>query len=102
MAKALFNVFFKIIKSVVGIFLAPVNALVVNLFPDLSQLLTTFNAGVEALLGTGLGYFAHLLPPTTRVIILLWLAILLAYYGITVSVHLILKVIHIIKKLKIW
>lgn len=102
MAKALFNVFFKIIKSVVDIFLAPVNALVVNLFPDLSQLLSTFNAGVEKLLGSGLGFFAHLLPPTTRVIILLWLGILLAYYSISVSVHVILKVIHIIKKLKIW
>lgn len=102
MAKALFNVFFKIIKSVVGIFLAPINALIVNLFPDLSKLISTFNAGVEKLLGSGLGFFAHLLPPTTRVIILLWLAILIGYYTISVSVHLILKVIHIIKKLKIW
>ena len=102
MAKAIFNVFFKIIKSVVNIFLAPINLLVVNLFPDLSNLISTFNAGVEKLLGSGLGFFAHFLPPTTRVIILLWLGVLVSYYTITYSVHLILKVIHIIKKLKIW
>lgn len=102
MAKAIFNVFFKVIKSIVDIFMLPINALVVNLFPDLSNILTVFNSSLTKVVGPTLGWFAHLLPPTARVLILLWLSILIGYYTITYSVHLIIKVIHIIKKLKIW
>lgn len=102
MAKAIFNVFFNIIKSIVGIFLTPINLLVSKIFPDLSQLISTFNAAVERLIGSSLGFFAHLLPPTTRSLVLLWLGVLISYYTISYSVHLILKVITIIKKLKIW
>ena len=102
MAKAIFKVFLKFIKSIVDIFLTPINLLVVNLFPDLSSLINTFNSTVSNVIGSTLGWFAHLLPPTTKSIVLLYLAILVAYYTITITVHGIIKVIHIIKQLKIW
>lgn len=102
MAKALFKVLLKFIKSIVNIFLAPVNALVVNLFPDLSNLLSAFNSAVSQIIGGNLAFFSHLLPPTTRTFILLYLTILISYYTITISVHLVLKVINIIRRVKIW
>lgn len=102
MAKAIFKVFLNFIKSIVDIFLFPVNALVVNLFPDLSILISTFNNTISTIIGNGLGYFAHLLPPVTKVLIVFYLTLLIGYYTVTVTVHLVLKVIVIIKKLKIW
>lgn len=102
MAKAIFKVFFAIIKKVVDIILAPINLLVVNLFPDLSQILTTFTLALNRVLGGTIGFFSHLLPPTTRLIILLWFSVLISYYGMLFSVHVILKIIEIIKKVKIW
>ena len=102
MAKAIFKVFFKIIKAVANLFLAPINALVVNLFPDLSSIINTFNTAISRVVGGGLGFFAHILPPTTRSIILLWLGILIAYYGISFTAHVILKIIDIIKRVKVW
>lgn len=102
MGKAIFKVFFKIIKAVANMFLAPVNALVVNLFPDLSSIINTFNSAVTRVVGGGLGFFAHILPPNTRSIILLWLGILIAYYGISFTAHVILKIIDIIKRVKVW
>ena len=102
MAKAIFSVFFKIIKKIIEIFFSPINLLVVNLFPDLSNILSTFNSAVSSVIGGSLGFFSSILPPGTRTIFLLWFAVLLGYYGVLFSVHVIMKVIDIIKKIKIW
>lgn len=102
MAKALFSVLLKFIKSIVNIFLTPINALVVNLFPDLSTLLSTFNSAVSQIIGGNIAFFSHLLPPTTRTFIIFYLTLLISYYTITISVHLVLKVINIIRRVKIW
>lgn len=102
MASALFNVLFKIVGTIVGIFTAPINLLIVNLFPSFAQTIVHFNNSVTTLIGGGIAYFSSLLPPITKVTILLWLGIVLAYYTISINIHLILKVIQIIKNLKIW
>lgn len=102
MAKAIFKVFFAIIKKIVDILMTPINLLVVNLFPNLSQIITTFTQASTRLLGGLMGFFAHLLPPTTRLVILLWLSVLISYYGILFTAHVVLKIIEIIKKVKVW
>lgn len=102
MAKAIFNVFFKIIQTVLNIVLLPVNALVVNLVPDFSAMISTFNNNVANYIGNGLGYFAYLLPPTTRNLISIYLLFLTAYYTITISAHAIIKIFAIIKRIKFW
>lgn len=102
MAKAIFSVLLKFIKSIADLILAPINFLVVNLLPDLSSLISTFNSAVERFLGTNLAFFAHMLPPITKSLILLYLGFLITYYTIVLSAHAILKVINIIKAIKIW
>lgn len=102
MANAIFKVFFKIIKGIANLFLAPINALIVNFFPDFSSMISTFNNAVNRVIGGGLGFFAHLLPPTTRQIILIWFGILIAYYTLSFTAHIILKIIDIIKRVKVW
>ncbi len=102
MAKAIFNVLFKVIKGVIDTVLAPINLLVSTMFPDLSSILSLFNSACEQLIGPALGWFSHLLPPNTRSLILLYFAILIGYYTVTYSVHLVIKVIHLIKRVKIW
>lgn len=102
MAKAIFNVLFKIIKSFLNIILLPINALMVGFFPDFSNAINNFTNAVNTYIGAGLGYFAHMLPPTTRVMILIYLGVLVTYYTISLTAHGFLKVINIIKKIKIW
>lgn len=102
MAKAIFSVFLKFIKSIVNIFLTPINALVVGLFPDLSNLLSSFNAFVEQFIGVNLAFFSHMLPPNTRTMILFYLGLLISYYTISITAHGIYKIITIIKQIKIW
>lgn len=102
MGKAIFKVLLKLIKSIANIILAPINLLVVNMFPDLSNLLSTFNGAITAIFGSGLGYFASILPPMTRGLIVFYLGILISYYTISITVHGVLKVLKIIKAIQIW
>lgn len=102
MAKAIFSVLLKFIKSIADIILSPINALVVNFLPDLSSLISTFNSAVERFIGTNLAFFANLLPPFTKNLILIYLGFLITYYTIVLTAHAILKVINIIKAIKIW
>ena len=102
MAKALFNVFFNIIKSIINVVLTPINSIVANFFPNLATIINSFNSALKIYLGGGLSYFFNLIPPTSRTLILLYLSILLAYYTGIFAYHLILKVFQIIKKIKIW
>ena len=102
MAKAIFKVLFKVIKSIAELFLAPVNLLIVNLFPDFSNMISTFNNAVSSLIGGGLAYFSSILPTNTRSMIALYLIVLISYYTILTGFHLIMKVITILKNLKVW
>ena len=56
MAKAIFNVLFGVIKTILNVGLAPVNLLVVNLFPDFSNLINNFNNVVSTYIGGGISY----------------------------------------------
>lgn len=102
MAKAIFKVLFKIIKGIAELFLAPVNLLIANLFPDFANMINIFNTAVSRLIGGGLAYFSSILPPNTRSMISLYLIVLISYYTIMISFHLIMKVITILKNLKVW
>lgn len=102
MAKAIFNVFFTIIKDLTNIVLAPINILVTQLFPDIAILISTFNAGVERVLGASLGFFSSILPPITRTLIVLYLTVLIGFYTVSWTAHAVLKVYAIIKKIKVW
>lgn len=102
MFQLLFKIFFSVITNVANIVLLPINALIHNMFPDFSSYIQQFTDGVSTIFGGALGYFSNLLPPITKNIVLLYLSILLVYYTVSISVHAILKVIHIIKAIKIW
>lgn len=102
MAKAIFKVFFTIIVGLTNVILAPVNLLVSNLFPSLTQILVRFNYAVNQYLGNGLTWFWSIIPDNCKSIVVIYLTILISYYTISISVHAILKVYTIIKNIKIW
>lgn len=102
MGKAIFKVLLKFIKGTADVILTPINLLVVNLIPDLSNVINIFNTAVNRYIGTNLGYFAHMLPPTAKMLILVYLGFLITYYTVTLTAHAILKVLNIIKAIKVW
>lgn len=102
MAKAIFKVFFKIIVSLTNVILTPINLIIANLFPDLSLILTKFNIACNQYLGSGLTWFWSIIPSSCKSLIIIYLTILISYYTISITIHVILKVYTIIKNIKIW
>lgn len=102
MIKILFQVIFKMITAILNIVLLPLNLLITNAFPNLSSMISTFNTTASTVLGSGFGFFASMIPPVTRSMILLYLTLLVAFYTISISAHVIIKVFTIIRKIKFW
>ena len=102
MIKALLNGIMKIVTSALDIVLLPVNTLIANIFPDMSNAINTFTNFVSTYIGGTLGYFFSILPPITSSIIILWFTFLITYYGVVWSYSLIVKIWNVIQKIKFW
>lgn len=102
MIKALMKGIMKIVTSFIGIVLTPVNALISGIFPNFAGAISQFNSFVTNYVGGTIAYFSSILPPITRQVIALWLTFLIAYYTITWSYALIIKIYNVIQKIKFW
>lgn len=100
--KFFFITLLNFLVGVANFFLAPVNALVVNALPGFTEWVTNFTNLINTYLGNGLAYIFSILPPNCRTLVLLYITILIACYTVTFAIHIILKVIEILKQIKIW
>lgn len=98
----IFKLLMKFITVIANFFLAPINALVVNVFPDLTDKLNYFESAMNRLFTPLLSWFFHLLPPYARSFILFYILILVVLYTTSLAIHVVLKVIKIIQNVKIW
>lgn len=94
------------LKSVYYILFKPIDYILTNFFSGLATsiniVVTTINNFIDLVVTTPLSWFFHILPPTTRTVLLIYLTILLAYYGIIFGYKAILSIINIIHKIKLW
>lgn len=99
MAKAIFNVLFNVLVGLANLILFPINATINGLVPNLSQAITNITNAMNVFLGNGLAYFFNLLPPNSRYFVTFYLGFLVIFYTISYSIHGIVWLIHVIKKL---
>lgn len=102
MIKAIINGLMSLVSSILNIVLLPVNALIENIFPNMTNAINTFSNFVSTYIGGSLGYFASILPPISRSIIILWFTFLITYYGVVWSYTAIIKIWNVIQKIKFW
>lgn len=102
MARIIFKVFFSLITGLVQVILWPINQLASGLLPDLSLVVTKFTYTLNNYVGRGLVWFFHILPSGVRSLIIIYIVVLISYYTISISIHAILKVYHIIQRVKFW
>lgn len=100
--KALLNGILNVITSLLNIFLLPINALIENIFPDMSSAINTFNNFINNYVGGTLSYFFSILPPIFRGLLVLWFTFVIAYYSVYYSYLAIIKIWNIIQKIKFW
>lgn len=82
--------------------LAPVNLIFTELFPDMTNAISTFNTFVITYLGNNLSYFFNILPSIFTRTLLVWFSFLIAYYSIYYTYNLGIKIFEIIQKIKFW
>lgn len=102
MIKAILNGLLTALTSVLNILLLPVNALLENLFPDMSNSISIFNSFVSQYVGGSLSYFFSILPPTFRGLLVVWFTFVISYYTIRFTYLGIIKLFKIIQKVKFW
>lgn len=101
MFKALFNIILNMIASVIQIIVWPINQIIVNTMPDVSDKIllvtNTLNTVFDAITW-GLG----LLPPFVIETLLFILTIEIAKHTIFLSTHVLIKVWNVFQKIKFW
>lgn len=102
MIKAILNGIMSLVTKIIDIVLLPVNTLIQNIFPDMSNAISSFTTFINQYVGGSLAYFFSILPPITRSIIILWLSFLIVYYGVVWSYTAIIKIYNVIQKIKFW
>lgn len=101
MFKALFNIILNMIASVIQIIVWPINQIIVNAMPDVSDKIllvtNTLNSVFDAITW-GLG----LLPPFVIETLLFIVTIEIAKHTIFLSTHVLIKVWNVFQKIKFW
>lgn len=101
MFKALFNIILNMIASVIQIIVWPINQIIVNTMPDVSDKIlvvtNTLNSVFDAITW-GLG----LLPPFVIETLLFIVTIEIAKHTIFLSTHVLIKVWNVFQKIKFW
>lgn len=101
MFKALFNIILNMIASVIQIIVWPINQIIVNTMPDVSDKILvvtdTLNSVFDAITW-GLG----LLPPFVIETLLFIVTIEIAKHTIFLSTHVLIKVWNVFQKIKFW
>ena len=100
--KAIINGILSVLMKVIVIVLTPLNLLFTNLFPDVSNMISTFATFVNTYIGGALSYFFSLLPPIFRGLLVAFLTFVIAYYGVYYTYVAIKKIFDVIQKVKLW
>lgn len=93
---------FSLIGFIVDFVLFPINSLISMIFPNFSNAIQTFSEGLVSFVSFPISYFAYHIPPLTKSIILLYLAIMLGYYTILWTYRGIILIPTVINKIKFW
>lgn len=101
MFKALFNIIINLLATIVQLVLYPLNAVVENLLPDLTDRITYITSNVSSIFDNA-AWFVNILPPVTREVIFFAVSVLIVKYSIYIGTHAVIKIWNLFQKLKFW
>lgn len=99
MAAKILNVLLSLVLSIANVFLAPINTILTNFVPDLTEHLNYFTQGIGLFFTTKLSWFAYMIPPHTKSLIFIYITFLIAYYTVAITLHGVLWLLNVVKKL---
>lgn len=101
MFKALFNIIFNLLATIIQVVMLPINTLIDSLLPDLSDKIHYLTQNIPVLF-SNLSWFVNILPPMTRTILLFAINIVIVKYTIYIGTHAVIKIWNLFQKLKFW
>lgn len=101
MFKALFNIIFNLLATLVQLVCFPLNTIIDNLLPDLTDKISYLTSKFPIVF-QNLAWFVNILPSYTRSIFLFSLNVVIVKYTIYMSIHAVIKVWNLFQKLKFW
>lgn len=101
MAKTLFKVFMNLLLSLASLITGPINAMIANDFPDFSTQMGNLATYINTYLGNSLAYFFHILPNGVSLYLSWIIDSLIVLIILSISAHIIVKVIGLIKRVKV-
>lgn len=101
MFKLLFNGLTAILANILSIICWPINQIIVNIVPDLSDKITFITDNLNNVF-SGLSWAISILPATIVTTLLFILSLEVAKHTIFTSTHALIKVWNLIQKIKFW
>lgn len=102
MIKAIFNGLFKMINKLISVIFQPLNSLILALFPNFMNIISTFDTFVQKYIGSNLAYFINIFPPIFRTVLFVSIEFMISYYTFSLTYKGITKIYGIIQKIKFW
>lgn len=102
MIKAIFNGLFKMINKLISVIFQPLNSLILALFPNFMNIISTFDNFVQNYIGSNLAYFINIFPPIFRTVLFVAIEFMISYYTFSLTYKGITKIYGIIQKIKFW
>lgn len=97
-----FLMYMQYLVWVANLVLTPINSILTEFFPNLNDIVTMFESFITTYITPFINYFFHLLPPNAMNLCLIYISCLVAFYTITLAIHVLIKAFEIIKSIKIW
>lgn len=101
MFKLLFNGLTSILANLLSIICWPINQLIINALPDISEKITYITNNLSSVF-SGLTWAISILPPVVVSTLLFILTLEVAKHTIFTSTHALIKVWNLIQKIKFW
>lgn len=101
MFKLIMNGLLSLLMTIVNIVLAPINAIIRTLFPNLGQYISAV-INLLANLLNGIAFVSNFMPPLFKGLVIITLTTLIYYYTIYWSYTALSKAWTLIQKIKLW
>lgn len=101
MFKALFNIIFNLLATIIQIVMYPINLIIDNALPDLSDKISYLSSNFPTIFNN-ISWFINILPSYTRSILLFAINIMIVKYTIYIGTRAVIKVWNLFQKLKFW
>lgn len=101
MFKALFNVIINMLATVIQIICWPINTIITNTIPDLSNQISSVSNTIGSVFSS-LNWALGLVPPVIIETLLFIITIEVAKHTIFLSTHTLIKVWNVLQKIKFW